>query len=425
MILNFALWSPLISLIAASFLYPLRLHYRGQNVCQVYSGIIILPALVSSLYLFFITRNGGVVTSRNIDVRLTPIGLGSHVASLESFFLVAICFSILMVVFFGQKAKLAENLLYTCSGFSFLIVFLILPNQIVRTSFFCIASLITSLFLINRTPEISSPLIVRDFFWQRLGDILAICALFMTINQTAFDGTNIHRSAIFLNLAVLTRIVSVALFRPINGSIIHVYMSEELFRKIILGVGSISLIINNFNTKLDEELGVIFSSISIAVLALIVSLNFFSKNRVESISNGFNALIIATLIAHYLQWIELAIGLLGVFIVVGPLTLQESTRDYIPDQKITSKREFSGMFLWFLSIISFFRFIVARSCMILARTFTNIISPIYSGFCFYYLPMILIGLLQIPLRIFYNGNVQRSLIFAVFLIGTYIFLWVK
>lgn len=412
-------------MIAASFLYPLRLHYRGQSVCQVYSSIIIFPALVSSLYLFFATRDGGVLTSRNIDIYFTPIGFGSFVATIESLFLVAICVSVLMVIFLGQKAKLTENLLYTCTGFSFLVLLLIVPNQIVQTSLFCIASLISSLFLINRTPEILSSRIIRDFFWQRLGDIFALCALFMTINQKIFNIQNVDISTFFLYLSVLSRIVSVALFQPLNDSNLYAFPGEDLFRKTVLCLGSIVLIINKLKSSFDHNLTIFFSTISLSILAISLFLILLSKSRSQRISNSFNAMIVAVLVSFFLQWHLAAFGLLGIWVTLGPLLLLASGQPIQLNNRLTVKSKFHNILSWLLGILGFFGFIIARTCSALANTFTTVISPIYSGFFFYYLPMILIGLVQIPLRIFYNGNIKRALIFASLLIGTYIFLWVK
>ncbi len=48
MLINFILWSPLISLLSVALLYPLRLHARNLGYIRLWAAIFLLPALFSS-----------------------------------------------------------------------------------------------------------------------------------------------------------------------------------------------------------------------------------------------------------------------------------------------------------------------------------------------------------------------------------------
>jgi len=53
----------------------------------------------------------------------------------------------------------------------------------------------------------------------------------------------------------------------------------------------------------------------------------------------------------------------------------------------------------------------------------NFIHPFYASFLLYRLPQLLVSAIQIPLRFFHTGSIQRSLLFMVLMAASYYSIW--
>jgi hypothetical protein len=108
MIINFFVWSPLISFLAINLLFPLGHHYRGNYISRFYAAIFAFPALISSIYLVILISNGSIIISKTIHLPLVPLFITIQISWFVASIFVSMCLSILLLIFFADNDNSAQ-----------------------------------------------------------------------------------------------------------------------------------------------------------------------------------------------------------------------------------------------------------------------------------------------------------------------------
>ena len=434
MVINFTIWSPFISLLAIAFLYPLRLHYRGHQVSQFYAAIFAFPALVSSIYLFKIACSNGLIKSNSIHLSNVPIILTINFSFHTSLFLLIISLSISTIIFLSPKANFTENI--SISSVSFFIIFIMsaIPDQLVRVSILSIGTMIMSFMLLHEYNARTTKLVLRDFLLQRISDFLALSALIFMLatnknpreNPISLYGNPNIFMILLLNVSILIRYSSLFLFRLRSSKHNYLFNANLVLRKVVIGVGSQILLvqfaaINQSNGPLHVFLLIAAATLlSLAIISL-----FFYRNLAKFFDDGANVLLTSAFVLSIEGLYFLATTLIAVVILLYPIVIMHCTIENNATLNKKSNHLLSPLIFGLLSGKRiFFRFLL-NAFYISAKFLTNLINHFYSGFLFYYLPQISITIMQIPLRLFHNGNIQRSLIFAAIMLVGYVYWWGK
>lgn len=259
---------------------------------------------------------------------------------------------------------------------------------------------------------------------------MGLFALILTIvinqNKNNIDPSSVynnphHVSILLLNLSTLIRTASLILFRPLSGNNTYLIGINSQIRKIIIGAGSqIILLQNTAFIPSAGPLKTFFLIVAVAFLVIATLSLLLFASEAKFLDDLTNILAALSLVCLYLHQLSFCIAFIMAVILLSSLMM--------PVLSIAPKPSLSASFIPralapILVLERIFFNGLSKISYVFGRSYTYLINPIYSGFLFYYLPRILIIIPQIPLRLFHNGNIQRSLIFAIAIIVVYLYGW--
>lgn len=389
MIINFICWSPLISFIAIALLYPLKNHVRGFYITRIYASALLLPALVASICgikLILIDK----ITINKISQVLAPVFLGHHITATNSLITLCAVLSLTFLAMFLPQKYYSENLSLFSVFLGAISLIAYAADYQVKFAVLCIAAAATT----YSAPYDSSKL-TKDFLLQRLLDIIGFFCLIIILsgqNLLVFNqnqDNNTVKLIFILSLLFQALLVICPLIKQ-TGS--HNSKQFHAIRWLILGVGS-SIIISQFQSPI--ELWPFILMILLTVAAFI--LNSLRHKKLGDIILPFT--VIFALVNSEISTALICISILGY-----PYFFLTQKYEEQP-QKLSLK--------------------ASSRLASLFKTFGSFLTIAYSGFLLYRLPQIIMSILQTPLRLSHNGNIQRSLMLTAIVLISCIFWWQK
>lgn len=427
MVVNFALWSPIISLLAISLLFPLRTHYNGYHISKVYAAIFAFPACVSSIYLFIITLLETIVTTKTIHPSMAQVFFTLHISWTTATITLSFIISILILIFTYNKKNAAEITPLFSLLFALIITISSIPDQLVRSSLFTLGTIIASFLLLPIYNQTNKTTITSNFLLQRISDFLALLALIFILVEKDNNTTNNPVTSydfpsltplIMYNISILTRTISLVFFtqNTINNK---GYLSAHSAIKLYLAIGPQILLIqfkSMITLNSSTQIFMLIAGITLLMLSLLKSI--LQREPEGYVDSLFNILTISFFILLWCGIENIALGLICGLITLYPVCsasrLNAARVNKIPTlSSISHIPPLSHKLYLFL----------LHSLGAIAKSFINIINLIYSGLFFYYLPQLTITALQIPLRLFHNGNIQRSLFLVIIMLFCYNYWW--
>lgn len=426
MVVNFALWSPIISLLAISLLFPLRTHYNGHQISKIYAALFAFPACVSSIYLFIITSFGSIITTKTIHPSMIQAFFTLHTSWSTAAITLSTTISTVFLIFLYNKINAAKTTPIFSLFFALIIAISSIPDQLVRLSLFILGTIIASFLLLPVYNQTNKTTITGNFLLQRISDFLALLALIFILVDGHNNTTNnpitsyelpSANSLIIYNISVLIRIISAVFFT--ERTVRNGYLSPHSAIKLYLGIGPQILLIQ-FKSVIVLDGSIQIFMLIAGVILLVFSLlkPIFQRESEGYIESTFSILIISSFIILWLGINDVALGLICVLITLYPIC--STTRvNAARSSKIPTPS--SANYIPLLNH-KFYLFLL-RSLRNVAMSSINAINSIYSGLFFYYLPQLIITALQIPLRLFHNGNIQRSLFLVIIMLFCYNYWW--
>jgi hypothetical protein len=432
MIINFVSWSPLISLIAISLLYPLRLHIHGSLVSRVYAAILLFPAFVSSLYLLKLTCYNGVIISKIAKIPMASISWGFQFSWSNSVIVTSINLLIIILIFFLPQKKTVENISLLSVIFIFLYIMSIAPDQLIKMSAFSVGSMLfTFMLLYEESDKNAVKHMMADFLLYRACDLLAFISLMIVLTKQKslimselIVENHVDILPIFSYfLSIVFNLASLITFNTNQSISPYTLVRYSILRRVFIGSGS-QILLLQFSPLLlryNESIMIfIFPSIIILSLALLTAILYQNINIVD---NLFNILISIGLITICTGYSTVTVVIICSIFTLYPImslpTIFKANAILHPSQ--APKSAYLNLIPSVLNAI-IFQFPLKISYFF-AKIFINFLNPIYAGFLLYRVPTIVIGIVQTPLRLFHNGNIQRSLIFVILLLVGYIYWW--
>lgn len=432
MILNFVIWSPLISLTAIIFLYPLRFHLRGSQVSRFYAAALLFPALISSLYVLKLTAFEGVLISQIARLPVLPIYVGIQLSHSNALLVACTILSVAFLIFFLPEKKFVENTLLVAVYSALLCIIALTPDQFIKTLTFTIGNVAVIYTILNDEQEkrvINK--VTNDFPLHLISDLFAFTALFYLI---------IHHKGLFVQgyeqpipvmrmlprvvyfIALAIRVVAITAVDTNSSFRSHSVIKLSIFRKVFVSTGSLLLLLD-FSPVIFLNATTIkpfFITVSFAPLVWVLISLIYERHKTTFADYAVNILTSLSFIAICLEQYEIARALLCITIAFYPLValLVVTLRKPAPSAEKLARQSS----VWTTLFERIFLLIPVRIARIFSQFITDFLIPIYSGFFLFRLPQIVIGILQTPLRILHNGNVQRSLIFVAIMFISFL-LW--
>lgn len=400
MIINLMTWSPQICFIAIALLYPLRIHPRGFYISRAYACALLFPALVLAFNNLKLTIVDRVIISKIFPIPMTPISWGQQLFPSNSLIIFFTIISLLILILFLPKINYTENISLISAYFSIISLISSIADHLLKSAIFSIATVTLTYICLQQNKSDESH-IINDFIIQRICDFLCFISLVIMIPATNIQPFNSdiiasnNIPAMLYVFSFIIRIICSSYALTNSASILNNSINPiKAIRWIVINIGSM-IIIYPFSITFTS-----LNSMIIISAAIIIGFTLAALSRREP----FYILASIAIISSIFGYQAIAIGLIIAAILFCPIIFLT-----IPSREPAQKTKFSGK--------------IDRYLITFSKAFSNIINIIYSGFFLYHLPRIILSIIQFPLRPFHNGNTQRSLIFTIAMLVSYLLLW--
>lgn len=423
MIINFVIWSSLISLLAIIFLYPLRLHVRGSQISRFYAVALLFPALVSSLY---VTKFANVDSSISQLFRIDLIGaywgiaITQNNAPMNALLLVSIAS---MIFFLPDKKLIEHTLLLAICGLG-LTIMVLTPDQLMKMLAYSLGNVaIVYVILSDEQERRVVHKVTNDFPVHLVSDFFAFTALvfllltqktMFSLDQTLANSMGLLPRTCFV-LAMSLRVIALLGMDTGSSFRLSALIKLSIFRKFFIATGS-QILLFNFADVLftGDSLQLLFTIIAVMTLIWALLRAAFEQKKTSIADGIINIATCSCFVLLTCQQKTVATIMLYTIIALYPLiALLVTTRRVTPsttEKTIRLPSRYSGLFE------RVFLLIPMRVARFVSTFIIDFMVPIYSGFLLFRLPQIIIGILQTPLRLVHNGNLQRSLIFIAIVV---------
>lgn len=421
MLINSLILSPIISLLAIIFLYPLKNHYQSHATSRAFALIILFPAFISTFYLFCTASNKGIITSKTTHLINTPILLSTIVSPETTIYLLFIISSMFLSIILYPTQKYTENISTTALSLLVISIVLLTSDLLLKITFLSIGTLAVSMLEIQESSTSADEYIIWDFIIHRISDFLCISVILIIFASNNFSTNNPffilnHFSdylATVFYLALTLRLSSFIIFNLSINAKKSSFKPILVSRKIIIGSGTMILIQSlQLSTYLGDRFWLIFKIAAMLMIIIMIFLVFFRLWALTFIDNLTTIIIFVTLFLYTANINTASTVANGFIILLSPMLLTNSFRWPIYTQqensKTTETRNFSLALTQAKKSVNFS---------------VQVLNSAYSSIFFYFTPQLFTFFLQSILRIFHTGNIQRSLIFVAFICLAYVYWW--
>lgn len=427
MIVNYALWSHLISLVAIALLYPLRHITRSYWMSRIYASILLFPALASGIFLFKLTRKFDVDVGRQLVLAMTPITYSLRIADHNAHILVSALLCMSIFIFLLPLKNFVEHLAITSLSLLTLIVAATCGDLMIAISLIVVTSvLVIYLYVSDEHDNNMVRFLTKDFTVNRISDLLFFVAIFLIlIGHSSTQIDTLIQKAIPLDTVVWLLIAGAVFLRTI-----FIVTMETLSRQSLPHV-NVFIFHQAMMTVAYQILWCRLSSLhdttnfSLIITACIVTAYSFVMMLFNIFRNGrrptFGFVISLVTLALAFGRMPMAIVIICVTLIAYPLIFSFLFTRKIMLRPVAKTSEQPPQRLVMTMDFIYFR-APERMSYFIAHVFINFLNPIY-GFLVYRLPQFAVGLLQSPLRFLNNGNVHRSLLFVGFMVAIYVYWW--
>lgn len=425
------IYIPQLSVIAIILLYPLRHNTRNLQTGKVCIKLLLFTSLVSSFYALKITLFQNAIFAKISFIPLTPISWGLLLSLTEIIVITIIIATLFIASVFLKKSHFMENMTLLAVVFSTLILISTLPDQLLRNAIFCIGSIAFTYTAINheaiRRGEYK---LYNDFTLQMAGDILAFLSILLLLKDNGIIVTErlltksqpTFISALYY-ASTICYLLSLPMLDIVRSQSPNTIINGLLIRKLLTSLGPQMLLLKLYPAIPLNKEGkniLLAISISIVIFSIFTTVIKFKKRMIhDHACNLFSSVIFACICAGFYG---AGTCLMLIILILYPLTLisvlnknslshysfkTSLSSSYHPRQTVRRDN------------------IAVKSLNISTQIIAYIFNAIYSSFLLFKAPQMILGMVQLPLRLIHNGNVQRSMAFVAIMFLSYIMWWAR
>jgi|SRR5579871_3982765 len=422
MMTNLALWSPLISLFSVALLYPLRLHSRNALTTRLLAAIFLLPATVAIIFISKVAYYDNAIINKTIFTYNPSFNGAISLTQFNSPLVASAILLAIVLTFFLPSKRMAENLSMTAVSLGLLSLISVIQDRFLQFSIYSFGTIILTFMIINDRDDVATiKYITTDFLIQRASDVIALVALLILL----IDGTiethenNLVAHVLYFFAIMLKVLSSIFLMSHYRISPEDPY-SDLIPRKIYYGAGP-QILFLQFSGGIFKASGLELAFIAVAAFIFILTALTVLQKETKLLVIIFELLICATFFANC---IDNYVALSGIccMILIYPLLYLHQFLKVTQTTMFSEIRQSTIQDLTPLVVIQRFLTIPLQGFNLLSKIFLTLFNYVYAGIVLYRIPKLLLGILQIPLRLVNNGNIQRSMMFVSIMLVGY-FLW--
>lgn len=354
---------------------------------------------------------------------LIPFDLGVFLSKSSALIFLSSTFAIAIVIFLMPSTRLLATLRLSCL-FAFLLALIALPiHWFLAATFLVLGSIILSFAIIRRSEKnVIDDDMSSSFLWQRLSDLFMFVSLLLILAQqktlsllllpkTASTISQSYLIAFFLACAL--RLLPISRKKSAQS---YVYFRASFIEDAFVSLGIVLMLLRLKDVVFYSDNANYVLIISALLIFLRTTINKFSETfqKVTVLNSFFTALSLILMCFKLFYLVEVLLALMVLFVATALLVASK--------KKDAPARITFGMQNTIdpLAKLAEMTQALVRFC---AETSATIISPFYTNFLLYRLPQFIVTIFQIPLRLFHNGSIQRSLLFIITMLASYYWLW--
>lgn len=414
------IWSPLIFIFLLSLFSSMSIFNHSPNALRIVGAVILLPSAISTIFLFKLTYASWMILGKNWSI--IPIDLRVFYSSESAILLGFYTFSLIAALFLLPSNKLVNTIKLMSITYLLWLLIALPVHWFIFMSLFSMGSIIISYHII-REAELNAPDNDKEslFLSQRLSDLLAFTSLcFILANQKTLSLLELPRlasqislsSLVIFFLALIVRLAPLSRKRVATSfAQFRVFYIEDAF----VAIGTLVILLRLKEVVFYHEEANYLLIAACTLIILRTSFIVLQKN-LDIFLSANSLLSCAAIILMCFEELQIAEVILYLLVLLMPITLyMAAQQNYSLRAKIKSEARFDPL----LHLGS----LLARLVTFSAEASVKFISPFYTNFILYRLPQFLVTILQIPLRIFHNGSIKRSLLFIIVSLTAYYWWW--
>lgn len=355
-----------------------------------------------------------------------PINLSIHINQFNASIMLISLLSLNIFILTANYSHLS-NLFSTLVISSFFIVFSQLPlNVLVTICILNIGGILLLFSIVRSNIRNFSSSQAKNYYWLIMCDFFCAFAFFSLPTNNIFNllNKNITQNNIintnFGLILLTTYFIKFLILPSVKNDFTSNFLSPKINHLLYITYSSLGPLIVLVETRLfiftPSSITLILAS-SFLVCYTLFSLITDRQNYIEAHASIFLSSLAVLALSSDFYIIAEAIACC---IIIGiPFQIEMLSKKLLSVKNITTDQKHKFDYQIAQSINN----IIFKSLHFTANIVSNFIGPIYGNILLLKIPQIIIGIIQIPLRIFHNGSIRRSVLFIIIMVISYYYIW--
>jgi hypothetical protein len=419
---NLILWL-LFSFSLLLFFSSFKISPKMAIFFRWFFALLALPSTILSVFSFKELSSSESIFFKVWIYKLLPLNLGIHLNRYNIATILCLLLSFNLFIFIANYQCFSSTIL-SFTALCFFLAFSQLPSDILVILFILNVGNIFLLFtMISVNTRNFSINITRNFLWLVISDFITMIGLLLALS--IYGHSTVYYSIPNLNFAVsfllffpcFIKILSLASVKTNIGNPSLSLRISQLSYILFSGCSAVIILLSAQNY--------IFANLSLTYILLASALVLYgifqlivggAKYAENNISILFSSLAVLFLALGQAWLSQIMLCLMA---LIFSFQVESISRKVFLTKTIGAETNETLSF----DLIPKINFYTSKFIDLMSNLSSNIIGPLYGNFLLLRIPQLIIALIQIPLRLFHNGSIQRSVLFIVIMVLSYYYIW--
>lgn len=416
----------IFSFVSFLLLSNLKINPKSITFFRWIFTIISLPLLIISIYIFKISLIDNSKIIHLHKLAIIPINLSIYINEFNSWMLLISLLSLNIFILTTNYSHLS-NLFSTLVISLFFIIFSQLPLNLLIT--ICVLNignllLLFSIFRSNSRNFSSSQaknyywLIMCDFFLTFAFLSLPANAIFNVLNKNIMGPLDIDAN--FGLVLLITSFLKFLILPSLRNDFTSNFLSPKINHLQYILYNSLMPVL----ILIQARYFILFFPSTILIIAssllacyTLLTLFIDRKNYIEASSTIFLSSLAFLALSSDFYVVAESIACLLVFSI--PFQIETLSKRVLSGKNLITEPKNKHSY----QIVNIANNLIFKSLNFTANIISNFIGPIYGDILLLKIPQIIIGIIQMPLRLFHNGSIRRSVLFIIIMVISYYYIW--
>jgi hypothetical protein len=411
---NFLFICPTFSFLAIFLLASFALANHAYAWLRILGSIALAPGLILSLFLLYLSRGSLIYVQYSLPV--WPFAMPAYLTTVSAVAFLIMSLALASALFLIPRQRLFQAIQLLSFAFFLFTIISVVPNLALSFTIYSLGSIaITYLSMRHRETQSLRADISSTFMWHRISDLFIFIALiFIYHTQHNLSALLLPKTAWDIKTAYTSMLLFGLYFRLAQTC---QSKNQTLLENAYIVVGILILL-----SKLEmvllirTDINVLLSIIILLLLAICMAITNTIKDS-KYLFHSINTIISCVSFAFFgLGFFSLAEFLMVLLMALAPL--RSILPSYFVGYSSQAKERATTEDSW-----EKLKRLLPTPIFLSADITATYIGPFYAHFLLYRFPQFVISLIDLPLRMFHNGSVQRYLLFIIISCLSYYWFW--